>query len=303
MPLDQNTAKQLSTKLTKVTNAITKALPAAGKDATPAQLAKLASLRDKVIDATNQLVTAAGVPAGPPITGATTAVTPLATASVVAATEPDADGEHATFDEFFSGVATSFANAQHTLDQRTSEYLAEIKGRPELMPTAFRIAKVAADMKFAIEKVDITSVGVIFYKDTSSSTVQNQQSVHFEMVAAPTPPGAATVTPAVPLLLSASGRKQVLDIITNLSKAGDKTGSANLLAKPDRTLIFVESPDSVVYLAYADESKFGIWRLALNPARVTAIRPFGSAAGDVDTARTSLLQLGVNQETFLSSIS
>jgi hypothetical protein len=300
MALDEKKTKQLSDKLTKAASAMIKALPKAGKDPTPAQQAKLASLREQVIAASNELLAGAGAPPAPPITGMTAAaVESLAAADVTSSNE---DGVGSTFDEFFSGVATSFANAQHTLDQRTSEYLAEIKGRPELMPTAFRVAKVAADMKFAIEKVDSTSVGVIFYKDTSSTTVQNQQSVHFEMVAAPTPPGATTVTPGVRLLLSPSGREHVLDIITTLSGAGDKTGSSKLLDKPDRTLIFVEDPDRVVYLASADESKFGVWRLAMNPAKVTAIRPFGAAAGDVDVARISLLQLGVSQETFLNSI-
>ena len=104
------------------------------------------------------------------------------------------------FDTFFSGVATSFANAQRTLDQRTEEYLGEIQNRPEFMRTAFRISKVAADMKFAVDTVESSSVGVIFVKHTSARDVQNEQSVHFEMVAAPVPPGSGTVTPSVPLV-------------------------------------------------------------------------------------------------------
>jgi hypothetical protein len=226
-----------------------------------------------------------------------------ATAAGAMASDAGSDAVNSSFDEFFSGVATSFANAQHTLDQRTAEYLAEIKDRPELLPTAFRIAKVSADMKFAVDTVSTTSVGIIIFKDTNSTTVQNQQSVHFEMVAAPTPAGVTISTPAVPLMLSAGARVKVFAIIKPLSGAGDQTGAANLLVKPDRVLIFVEDPEESLYLAYAEDSNFGVWRLALAPVQLTAIRPFGAAAGVLGAVRASLAQLGVNQESFLNSIS
>ncbi len=249
--------------------------------------------------------TAADVEALPPLSGATAVSTKSLKALAPGGTGGDgttADYVPSTFDEFFSGVATSFANAQHTLDQRTAEYLAEIRDRPELLPTAFRIAKVSADMKFAVESVDSTSVGILIFKDTNSTTVQNQQSVHFEMVAAPTPAGTTISTPAVPLMLSAGTRGQVFAAIKKLVDGGDQTGAAILQAKPDRVLIFVEDPATSLYLTYADDSNFGVWRLAVDTGKLAPMRPFGAAAGALAVVCASLKQLEDDQEDFLQKI-
>jgi hypothetical protein len=170
------------------------------------------------------------------------------------------------------------------------------------MRTAFRISKVSADMKFAVDTVESSSVGVIFVKHTSARDVQNEQSVHFEMVAAPVPPGTGTVTPSVPLVFSAAARKGVFDAIGTLAVPGDRTGAANLLVNPNRDLIYAEDPDKIVYLAYADEQNFGVWRLEIGGPILTVMRSFGRAAGDLDAARKSLLQLSIQQEAFLLSI-
>ena len=57
-----------------------------------------------------------------------------------------------------------------------------------------------------------------------------------------------------------------------------------------------------MYLAYADEQNFGVWRLEIGGPTLTVMRSFGRATGDLDAARKSLLHLGVQQEAFILSI-
>jgi hypothetical protein len=280
MAIDHVQAKRSAAQLAKATDAVDQIMSDPKKRDTEAGQQQLNALEQQIKAAQGDLVQALGG-------------TPPATAN----------GVPSSFDQFFSAVASSFANAQENLDRKTKEYLASIQNQQEFPPTAFRIAKVSADMKFAVESVDEESVGVIFFKDTSSSDVQNQQEVHFEIVAAPTPPGSKIASPSISLLFSARKRKQVFDAVATFNVAGDKTGSASLLSQPNRVLIFTEEPDESFYLAYADGQQCGLWRLERGDPKLTVMRTFASTVGtDLDLLRGTLLQFGTQQESFLNSI-
>jgi hypothetical protein len=282
MAIDHVRARRSTAKLLKATGSLNQIVSKPRKEATPAQQERITALSQQIKAAHTDLRMALGQ------------------------TPPTADGKgvSSSFDDFFGAVASSFANAQQNLDNKTKEYLAGIQNQKECMPTAFRISKVSADMKFAVDSVDSHSVGIIFYKDTSSTEIQNQQQVHFEMVAAPTPPGTTVSSPSIPLLFSAPTRKRLFDIIAQrINVAGDPTGSANLLGQPNRVLIFPEKPDQVFYLAYADNQKCGLWRLDSTTAKMTVMRAFGPTAGtDLDAIRDTVLRLGTQLEAFLISI-
>src|SRR5271165_6384520 len=121
MAFDEKKAKQLAARLSKAADSMGKALPKGGKAPTRKQLEKFTALHQEVTAASGELLATVGAPAPqpgkllsaalvePPATGATAELLDTAT---------DGGAVRSSFNDFFSGVATSFANAQQTLDQR-----------------------------------------------------------------------------------------------------------------------------------------------------------------------------------------
>jgi len=95
-----------------------------------------------------------------------------------------------TFAEFFSSVGDSLVRAQRALDAHSQTYLQEVTGHPSLLPAVFRIPTLSADIRFGLEKASQDRLNVIFHSRGSEARELNQQSVHFEIIAAPPPPGA-----------------------------------------------------------------------------------------------------------------
>ena len=172
MKIDHVKARRSATKMLKATGALQQIVAQPKKKLSPAQQRRIVALSQQITGAHKDLAFALSgtKPPSQAVFGARIKGVPKSDFAL-ADTQPGGDGKpvQSNFDDFFSAVASSFANAQQNLDNRTKEYLAGIQGQNEFMPTAFRISKVSADMKFAVESVDAKSVGVIFYKDTSST--------------------------------------------------------------------------------------------------------------------------------------
>ena len=289
MAFNQQKATRAIAALRKAADSLEKALPKPAAKPTAAAKKRLAAGHRKVAAAHAALGSALGLPA------AALAVMGPAMDVAPAMDLAPAPSTTSTFDQFFTAVGASFANAQRSLDQRTKEYLAEIQDQPEFPRTAFRIGKVAADMKFSISDVNEKSVGIIFFSEKSSTDVRNEQSVHFEMVAAPLPPGGGPTTPSVSLVFSSVGRAEVF-------KALDGIGPVDLMNNQARVLIYAEDPGKVVYLAFADATRLGMWRLELQSARLIALRVLTAAGADLNAARATVETLGNQQEAFLKSL-
>src|SRR5262245_25768312 len=72
---------------------------------------------------------------------------------IMAAAAPAADpAARFDFDGFFAEIADGFVNAQSKLDLASAQYLKQISVQPHVLPSVFRIPKLNADLKFALEK-------------------------------------------------------------------------------------------------------------------------------------------------------
>jgi hypothetical protein len=122
-----------------------------------------------------------------------------------------ANTARAPLGQFFESVSKGLVDAQQAMDDRSRDYLKSVAGKPYLLPSVFRIPKLSASVKFAIETVANETVNLVFYRDETTTQTQNQQSIEFDIVSAPLLPGASVVPFSVAPLIDADGRGRVLD--------------------------------------------------------------------------------------------
>lgn len=125
---------------------------------------------------------------------ATSTVTPTA----VAATEKSADkagpekspaAERADFATSMVGIGASIVKAQQALDTASLDYCrVGRKDAKAVMPTLYRIPKVTACLKFALESIKGRDVNLLFYKNTNEQKELHQQTLELDIVAVPPPP-------------------------------------------------------------------------------------------------------------------
>lgn len=100
---------------------------------------------------------------------------------------------------FFADIGQGVVTAQKQLDRASEEYVQGLlerrkKNDPEArgeVPGAavFRIPRVSAELKLSLEKSDDRSWNVVFYSKGHESREVNEQSLQFEIVSVPAPPG------------------------------------------------------------------------------------------------------------------
>jgi hypothetical protein len=197
----------------------------------------------------------------------------------------------ASMAEFFQGVASAFVGAQTELDKRSAEYLEQVSGQSHILPSVFRIPKVSAEVKFGIEQVDSHSVGLIFFKDETQLEVKNQQSVQFEIVAAPPPPEMPRSPNSVGFVL---GKNDRLAILTKVS-VPPWTGDENAV------LIYqIATGQFLLAYAKAGAGNIGLWYVPEETVPVV-LRAFGAAgAAAIEPARVTVFALGAKQRDFLA---
>jgi hypothetical protein len=192
--------------------------------------------------------------------------------------EPAAESaEHVRFDKFFSNVGRALVSAQRELDEHSREYIERVRAQPALRhasPTAFRIPKLSADIKFALERTDKEEVGLVFFKAESSRRELHQQSVQFEIVAVPSSlpseKEAAGLNLRFQATLSPEFRQRVRQVI--IEKKGHLTEKQSedlaipvLLDNFERVLVF-PSKEEQAFLVYAEKgsrNNLGVWHLDL----------------------------------------
>ena len=235
---------------------------------------------------------------------------------------PPRAGERREFDlaGFFSSVADSLVDAQRQLDAKSREYLEEQRRAAELdgfrpPPSVFRIPKVTADLKFAMETQKSDRVGLVFFSRSDLAKTLHQQSMQLEVVAVPpTPEVAAQVASASPraaLLLDPQARERLFARLREAELA-PTVKREPLLERPDHVLVFpLDDRGRGYLLAYAgdDQDKhLGVWNLAIaddGAARLSAAYKYDLAPRrNEDTAALKALvqTLGERQAALLAGV-
>ena len=123
---------------------------------------------------------------------------------VVALTRGGAEGPGgaaaADFADFLTNVGKAMVRAQQDLDAESQKYAATPVG--QTLPSLFRLPRVGAQMKFALEKVEGSKLGLVFFGRKSESSERYEHTLDFEVVAVPapadTPTGPLPVASAAP---------------------------------------------------------------------------------------------------------
>jgi hypothetical protein len=235
---------------------------------------------------------------------------------VMAAAAPPADpAARFDFDGFFAEIADGFVNAQSKLDVASAEYLKQVSTKPHVLPSVFRMPKLNADMKFALEKKEGKGLQLLFFKNESTTTNLNEQSVHFEIVAAPPPANLLVAPVTVSVLFSKSRRAELFKIIQDFllpspNNTPAKTDSAldrkNLMANPERVIIISVDGDRRFLLTVADNAaagNVGLWYLDTEGPVVSVLRKFGSPSDpNISQVAKFVFDLGGIQKDFLAKL-
>lgn len=229
--------------------------------------------------------------------------------------ERDDLGVRTSFTNFFSSIGDSVLGVQRSLDESSRAYLEAAKGQMHILPTVFRIPKVSAEMKFALEKKDGKEVDLIFYKTTNEAALMHQQSVTFEIVAAPPPPEVLekirSLTPRLELILSPLTRSAIFEAISAQDTSASRSLNKEvLLSNKDRVLICPVEPDKRFLLFFADPSKeklVGVWHVNLSqqPAlEAVYLYERGPNQGEnFKPFKEAIMALADKQATFLNQMS
>lgn len=139
---------------------------------------------------------------------------PAGAAATLAAAAPSAA---LGFSQFLTGVAEAMIAAQERLDLQTEAYLSG-SSSPRPLPTLFRLPRLKATMKCAIERSEGKELNLLFYSSTAAANALQQQTIDFELTAVPPPPEAGLVPgeyvpllPRVGLVLDRARRADLLE--------------------------------------------------------------------------------------------
>ena len=245
------------------------------------------------------------------------------------------EGQVSEFGRFFSAVGDSLVRAQQEMDRKSAVYIEETRNHPHALPSTFRIPKISADIKFALQSVQGSKVNLLFYSKHKQSEEKHEQSLKFDIVAAPPPPEIAErirkrtletgEIPSVSFISNPDDRKAILNAAVESTK-GDvrllfknytdrfliaenwaESGTAQspsdffiLLANPKRP----EQPDKEAY------KNLGIWHLSfqgeVKPTLQTVFSYFqnttGSGIAGAPIVHKALMKMCDDQEMFLKRL-
>lgn len=138
------------------------------------------------------------------------------------------EGQVSEFGKFFSAVGDSLVRAQTEMDRKSAVYIEETRNHPHALPSTFRIPKISADIKFALQSVQGSKVNLLFYSKHKQSQEQHEQRLKFDIVAAPPPPEITEkilkrtldtgALPAVSFISNPVDRKKILTAIIDTTK-------------------------------------------------------------------------------------
>ena len=220
------------------------------------------------------------------------------------------------FGEFFKKVADGFVRAQQDLDAASAQYLAAVSKQPHALPSVFRIPRVAADVKFALENKKEKGINLLFFKNEDSETTRNEQSIQFEMVSAPPPAGLVVGPVSAFPVLAKSRRAELFTVIQEFKLPNSTVAQTNqaldrpkLVADPDSVIIISVDGDSRFLLTVASSAaagNVGFWYLEIiSPTEVSlaVIRKFGAATDpNIGKVGEFIFKIGTLQKEFLGKL-
>jgi hypothetical protein len=106
--------------------------------------------------------------------------------TAIAATDAPGKPPPTSFASFLDQIGRAMVDAQQGLD--TLSHLYSHGPAPLVAPTSYRIPKLTASMRFALETVSETKFNLVVYSDTRTARELNQQSLDLEIVAVPAAP-------------------------------------------------------------------------------------------------------------------
>lgn len=201
------------------------------------------------------------------------AALPAAAVEAPAAPKPE-EAASLSFDGFLSGLSESVVNAQRRLDAESARYLTGISGQRHVMPSIFRMPKLSAHMRFAIESVEGRKLNLLFYSRGAETASRNEQGIDFEIVSVPAPPDALQAleraAPGMDLLLDPYERREVAEAIRGVPKDEAVRHIIDASEKPEQIVILKLSPERegirryvLMYAEAEPEHAVGLWLLTI----------------------------------------
>ncbi len=236
-------------------------------------------------------------------------------------TKEEKDEEKVGFSTFLSEMSEAAIEAQKNLDVASKEYLDSITGKNHILPTIFRIPKLTADIKFAMERKGTEKVNLIFYSKGKDEIERNQQSLQFDIIATPPTPEVIqklNKVRQIELVLSPQLRKEIFKIVKdNLDKLDgeDKVKLKNLedlLKKQEMKRRFIICPtghENCFFLLYAEKSgvhRISLWHLNMNVIEqkkvLTVVCVLNSVEDSFEPLKNYILEQAEQQANFLKQI-
>jgi hypothetical protein len=192
-------------------------------------------------------------------------------------------------------------------------YLESTRGNKHVLPTVFRIPKITAEIKFALEKSKEKEVDLIFYSEREKATSMHQQSVKFEIVAVPAPTELVeklrSLSPQLELILSPRTRRLIFDAVGACETSLAVHKEVLLQAENrDSVLISAVEPEKRFLLLFAnndEEKHIGVWHLIFDPPKLEPVYFYDRAPGQgevLQPMKDFVLELAKKQAKFLKQM-
>lgn len=196
--------------------------------------------------------------------------------SVAAAERAAGDDEQTNiaFDDFLGRISRSMVKTQETLDTESARYLAATAGKGHILPSIFRVPKLSAQMRFALDVEKGDGLNLIFYKRDEKTTSRNEQAIDFDIVSVPAPSDARSavlaISPRLDLVLDPFERGALVETISKQTAAGTNAPLVQAASKPTDLVILALMPEEnmqryLVLFAQAEgtDKSVGTWRLTV----------------------------------------
>ena len=201
-----------------------------------------------------------------PVTAAALAVSPAVVPQEGQGSRAASTNEGISFVDFLSRVGQAVVDTQRQLDQKSREYLAQHSTNEFAAPAAFRLPKLSGKMLFELEYDKNKGVNLVFHSRSDKEIQRNQQSIEFDIVSVPAPPGAAEAVrkqASIDLIFDPVARKSLLE--RNAAADPKNALPQEAVDDPSRILLLrtqaaAEDPKYLVVYAGGDKaSNVGMW--------------------------------------------